>query len=129
VAFDAFLITMAAEWYDLRYASERVFTDQMGVADPGGSQQAVGCNDDGGCNQWQFHDVTSLARSKGRAGGYTAALRFILGLAEVNLKPGLVISVTARNNFGLERAGIGKKPLKNQGHALLERHLAPTARN
>jgi hypothetical protein len=67
-------------------------------------------------------------RSKGeRVGGHTAALRFILGLEEVNLKPGLVISVTARNNFGLERAGIGKKPLKNQGHALLERHLALTA--
>ncbi|ALU87804.1 hypothetical protein Hrubri_0583 [Herbaspirillum rubrisubalbicans M1] len=60
---------------------------------------------------------------KGKPGSRpTAGLEFILGRARINLKPSPVIFVSARNNFPLEMAEIGKKPLKKQGDALLEPH-------
>lgn len=108
----------------------------MGIADPGGSQQAVQGDENGGRNQWQFHDDTLLARQERgsgkaveRVGPSGRELEFSLGRARINLKSESVISVSARNIFLLEIAEIGKKspesakkPLKKQGDTLLVPH-------
>jgi hypothetical protein len=108
----------------------------MGIADPGSSQQAVQGDENGGRNQWQFHDDTLLARQERgsgkaveRVGPSGRELKFSLGRARINLKSESVISVSTRNIFLLEIAEIGKKspesakkPLKKQGDTLLVPH-------
>lgn len=47
---------------------QRVQAYQVGIADPGSGKQAVGGNQDGDRNQWQFHGVPHLDDGAGPGG-------------------------------------------------------------
>ncbi|WP_186442757.1 hypothetical protein [Herbaspirillum sp. SJZ099] len=113
-------------WRGLRAFLQCVQADQMRVADPGGGQEAIGGNEKGCRDQWQFHDVTSCEdgirgpevpiRATPRPAclsgqtGKQLRLEFILGQGRINLKMSPVISVTTGNNFLVEMTGKSKNP-------------------